>query len=208
MPIANNVHHPALTLLFLAAIRPIAIGDVVTYHGSIRSEHDGEFIVVKIAEDGRMKIRYRDYQEHSLSNVRRSSVVPTGEHVEVCDCGHTRDNTRGPGHTHMCRVFACDCVKHGTAPIEMTNAARHLLFAIIRTARYLREGTEATTKDIALGDIAHRNDAMVLRALNGPRLDTLTALARTYIRECPELGLTTELLDIALSDDPSALHPE
>lgn len=210
MAIVNNTIHP-ITLLMVAVLRPLAIGDIVIYRGSMRRFHGEEFVVVDVYEDGsRMRIVRRNHQGVRLMDVRRQSVFPTGEHVVVCDCGHSLDSSRNhpAERKRYCGAVGCDCTKHDPAEAnapQLGKPAELLLVEISRTARHLRQGAQYTARDIADGAIHFDGDRFVLRATAGPQLEALVSLARHFIQDCPDLGITRELLDVALTGDTSSL---
>ncbi|MGW5514622.1 hypothetical protein [Nocardia africana] len=95
----------AARALYVIALPLLAIGDVVVYHGSQLGEHGNEFVVTS-ATDGRLRLIHRR-AGYSMSNVRRTSVTPTGDVADMCHrCGH-------PAEDEQCVREDCDC-DHGT----------------------------------------------------------------------------------------------
>lgn len=85
----------------------IRIGDIVTYHGSITSEHWSTFYISAVEPSGRYELTDRDYPAVSvLRHVRRASFTPTGEHIDVCVCGHDAHNAT---HYGTCGAHPCEC---------------------------------------------------------------------------------------------------
>jgi hypothetical protein len=100
----------AARALYVIALPLLAIGDVVVYHGSYSSEHGKEFVVVGV-NDGRLRLIHRR-AGYSMSNVRRTSVTPTGDVADMCDrCGH-------PAEDEQCVREDCTC--HHGAPQTFT----------------------------------------------------------------------------------------
>ncbi|NKY48001.1 hypothetical protein [Nocardia cerradoensis] len=94
----------AARALYVIALPLLAIGDVVVYHGSQPSEHGEEFVVIG-ATNGRLGLMHRR-GGYSMSNVRRTSVTPTGDVADMCEhCGH-------PAEDEHCVRATCDC-RHG-----------------------------------------------------------------------------------------------
>lgn len=88
-------------------------GTVVEYHGSITHEH-GVYVVQAIP--GVFVAGYticdREYPFCVLSQVRRQSLTPTGEHSPLCEnCSHPR-SYRFPGQSDYCAVSGCGCARH------------------------------------------------------------------------------------------------
>lgn len=192
---------PALNhALLIFTLPSLSVGDVVTYHGSMSQHHGDEFVITAMGENGRLRIRDRATQEISMSHVRRISVHPTGDVVELCDdCRHIGEDAYGDGP--LCRKVSCQCRKHGSNPDptpDVSMAGRLLLLQINRTAKQAKEGVEKAAEGIAKGH-AHVDGTMQLhRASFAVRLGALSELASTLLRECPELGLTRELARAAL----------
>ncbi|WP_067671776.1 hypothetical protein [Nocardia miyunensis] len=185
--------------LLIFALPELSVGDVVTYHGSIRAHHGDEFVITGNT-GGRLRIRDRATQEISMSQVRRTSVHPTGDVVELCDdCHHIAEDAYGNGPS--CRKVSCQCRKHGSNPDPtpaVSMAGRLLLLQINRTAKQAQEGVEKAAETLAKGH-AHVDGTMQLhRASHAVRLSALFELASTLLRECPELGLTRDLTRAAL----------
>ncbi|WP_280332029.1 hypothetical protein [Nocardia wallacei] len=165
--------------LLLLSLPQLTRGDIVTYHGSYREFHGIEFVVDRIDEDGRMRLVGRGKARTLLHDVRRTSVTPTGEVEEQGSAEPT--------------------------PPALSKAAQHLLLAISRAARSLRRGVLLTTRDIHDG-AAHLDGSQILaRASAGPRLEALVEVARAYMRDCPELGVTEERLAAALTGETADL---
>lgn len=94
----------------------LTTGTVVRYHGSITSEHWATWIVSDIAEDGRYTLTDRDYPHSTLKQVRRASITPTGETVDLCACGHRVDlfltDGRYVNEPTVCGVCGWTCTNH------------------------------------------------------------------------------------------------
>lgn len=85
----------------------VQVGTVVRYHGSIASEHWSTFYVSAVEPSGRFELTDRDYPAVSvLRHVRRASFTPTGEHIDVCVCGHDAHNATQYG---TCGAHPCEC---------------------------------------------------------------------------------------------------
>jgi hypothetical protein len=83
------------------------VGDVVTYHGSITAEHFSTFYVREVIADGWYVITDLDYPAvTTLRPVRRASITPTGERIEVCECGHDMHRATRIG---TCAAHPCEC---------------------------------------------------------------------------------------------------
>lgn len=199
MPYPATSH--ALFLLTLPCLTP---GDIITYHGST-TEYRGKEFVVTDSSYQLVHLMQRDAQAMILENVRRVSVTPTGETVELCGgCGHITTETAGL--LGACRRMGCRCMQHGPGPAPaMSKAAEHLLMAIVRLARSLHVGAALTTQDIQNGAIDHAGGQALVRAAAGPQLEVLVDLARAYMRDCPELGITEDRLAAALTGEAAAL---
>lgn len=88
------------------------VGAVVRYHGSITSEHWSTFYIAAVDDRGRLTLIDRDYPNvTTLRQVRPNSVTPTGETVDMCDCGHEAGAPRGNWSGH-CELRGCDCWNH------------------------------------------------------------------------------------------------
>lgn len=82
------------------------VGSVVRYHGSITSEHWATFYISAIA-GARYELTDRDYPTVTvLRHVRRESFTPTGEHIDVCACGHDAHRMSRLG---TCDAHPCEC---------------------------------------------------------------------------------------------------
>lgn len=85
----------------------VQIGTVVSYHGSITHEHWATFYISAVEPSGRFELTDRDYPTVTvMRHVRRTSFTPTGEHVDVCACGHDA-HSAGPSST--CGAHPCEC---------------------------------------------------------------------------------------------------
>jgi hypothetical protein len=97
------------------ATETLPAGTVVRYHGSIEHEHWAPWIITSIAEDGRYTLTDRDYPQSVLRQVRRASITPTEETVDMCACGHPADRILSYGLVHeptVCGVCGWTCTNH------------------------------------------------------------------------------------------------
>jgi hypothetical protein len=86
------------------------VGSVVRYHGSIASEHWATFYISAI-DGARYELIDRDYPTVTvLRHVRRESFTPTGEHVDLCACGH--EVTRTIRGSDRCEFCGSECATH------------------------------------------------------------------------------------------------
>lgn len=92
----------------------IAVGAVVTYHGSFTAEHGTTRVVADVDEAGRLVLHDRGYPDvHPLAQVRQTSVTPTGEMAVLCP--HCRHETSWAGFrvdANRCGVYGCLCKQH------------------------------------------------------------------------------------------------
>lgn len=96
------------------ATKTRTIGAMVRYHGSITSEHWAPFYISAIDETGRLTLIDRDYpQVTTLRGVRPGSVTPTGEILNLCECGH-EVAFNGSTYSSNCGVCGLTCTHdHG-----------------------------------------------------------------------------------------------
>lgn len=88
------------------------VGAMVTYHGSITTEHWAPFYIAAVAADGRLTLIDRDYPNvTTLRQVRPNSVTPTGETIQMCACGHEAGAARHNWSGH-CELRSCTCWNH------------------------------------------------------------------------------------------------
>ncbi|BCK58375.1 hypothetical protein [Nocardia wallacei] len=194
--------------LLLLSLPRLTRGDIVTYHGSLTEHHGKEFVVMANIDGdigGGLVLRQRNQQHEILEQVRRVSVTPTGDTVELCkDCNHITEERKAD--SSICAHPRCPCDGHGPGPAPaISKAAEHLLVAISRAARQLREGVERTGEDVRDGAIEHAGGQALARAASGPQLEALVDLARAYLLHCPELGVTRARLDAALTGNTAAI---
>lgn len=106
------------------ALADLPTGTVVTYRGRLTDEHCFEFIVLgRGAPSGRgYVLANREYPWSTLSQVRRSSIMPTGEQAALCPrCGHEH-GYRDPAD-HRCFVAACGCAARYPATVPASEEA-------------------------------------------------------------------------------------
>ncbi len=103
--------HPILIGTAVDDSRPLHPGDLVTYHGRIRSRR-GDVHYVSDVFEGLHLIVDRDYPSVDPLEVRRANIRPTGETVVLCDCGHEA-GWSGHGQTYgYCEARPCECDQH------------------------------------------------------------------------------------------------
>lgn len=101
----------------MAVTAQIAVGAVVSYHGSIASEHYAAFYIAAI-EGNRLRLVDRDYPAVGvLSNVHPGHVTPTGEMLGLCACGHEvslylYSEAHLIDEPAVCGATPCSCVDH------------------------------------------------------------------------------------------------
>ena len=89
------------------ATHPIAVGAVVTYHGSLADQHFATYYIQAIGNG--LTIVDTHCPWFALQRVHPSSVTPTGERLTLCACGHDVE-LRVNGY---CQVVPCGCDDHG-----------------------------------------------------------------------------------------------
>ncbi len=109
-----------------AALHPIAItmplpagvhlGALVGYRGRIRSEHWSTFYVADVDDRNRLTLVDRDYPNVTmLRQVAPGHVVPTGDRVDLCECGHEAGNPGQGWNLGHCELRDCGCLLHDTS---------------------------------------------------------------------------------------------
>jgi hypothetical protein len=97
---------------------PVQVGALVCYRGRIRYEQGNVFYISAVEESP--DHRYdtytlidRDYPSVTvLRQVSRGSIVPTGETIDMCDCGHEAGNPGRGGSSGYCEAQPCECRNH------------------------------------------------------------------------------------------------
>ncbi len=103
--------HPILIPTTLDDGRPLNPGDLVTYHGRLRSRR-GDVHYVSDVFDGLHLIHDRDYPSVDPLEVRRNNIRPTGQAIALCDCGHEQGRQR-TGSVDVCDAHpTCSCLQH------------------------------------------------------------------------------------------------
>ncbi len=91
-------------------------GTVVRYHGSITTEHWATWIVVVAMTDGRYVLMDREFPTQIMRQVRRASITPTGETLDMCSCGHPVEMFLNGGtyvqEPTVCGVCGWTCANH------------------------------------------------------------------------------------------------
>jgi len=96
----------------------VQVGALVRYRGRISYERGNAFYIsaVKLSPDHRYDtytLIDRDYPSVTvLRKVGRGSIVPTGETIEMCECGHEAGNPGRGGSLGYCEATPCECRNH------------------------------------------------------------------------------------------------
>lgn len=90
-------------------------GAVARYHGSITTEHWATWIVVLHLRNGYV-LMDREFPTQILRQVRRASITPTGETLDMCSCGHPVEMFLNGGQyvqePTVCGVCGWQCSNH------------------------------------------------------------------------------------------------